>query len=216
MAGDIQSFDFSVGLLRALLWQYNEATNLQALLADKAAWYEANQSGFWRDWIADVFDLRTANDFGLSVWSVILGLPLYVNGADDAGPFFGFDDQTGFNFDNGIFGDQSTYELSTETKRIALRLRYFQLTSSGTVPETNRMLESVFGGLGRAWLLDYHNMTQRYIFNFPLPYDLQYLFNHYDILPRPAGVASSYADATLTYFGFAPGDYNFDNGNFGA
>ena len=215
MAGDIQSFDFSVGLLRALLWQYNEATNLQALLADKAAWYEANQSGFWRDWIADVFDLRTANDFGLSVWSVILGLPLFVNGAGDAGPVLGFDDQTGFNFDNGIFGDQGTYVMPTEIKRIALRLRYFQLTGSGTVPETNRMLAHVFGDYGPAWLLDYHNMTQQYIFNFPLTFDLQYLFNNYDILPRPAGVASRYADATLPNFGFAPGDYNFDNGVFG-
>jgi Protein of unknown function (DUF2612) len=213
--GAIQQFDFSVDLLKAILWQYNEATNLQGLLNAKAAWYEANQSAFWESWLADVFDLRTANDFGLSVWSVILGLPLYTNPPQDLGPVFGFDAQTGFNFDNGIFGDDNTYQLPTATKRIALQLRYFQLTGSGTVPEINRMLAYVFEDRGRAYLIDYHAMSQAYIFDFPVTADLAYLFNNYDILPRPAGVSSQWVDATLTYFGFADGDFNFDNGIFG-
>lgn len=214
MANDIQSFDFSVDLLKALLWQYNEATNLQSLLEDKATWYHVNQTEFWQAWIADVFDLRTANDFGLSVWSIILNIPLFVNTNDDVGPFFGFDSQTDINFDNGIFGDQSTYELPTEIKRIALQLRYFQLTSSGTVPETNRMLKYVFRNFGSAWLLDNQDMTQYYFFNFTLPFSLKYLFNNYDILPRPAGVESTYTDVPDAFFGFALGDYNFDNGIF--
>jgi Protein of unknown function (DUF2612) len=214
--GAIQQFDFSVGLLRAILWQYNEATNLQGLIEAKGIWYEANQTAFWESWLVNVFDLRTANDFGLSVWSVILGLPLYVNPVPNLGDIFGFDDQTGFNLDNGIFGDLNTYQLPTATKRLALQLRYFQLTGSGTVPEINRMLAYVFKDLGRAWLEDYHDMTQAYIFSFPVTADLQYLFNNYDILPRPAGVSSQWIDATLTYFGFAAGDYNFDNGVFGS
>ncbi|MHC5542322.1 DUF2612 domain-containing protein [Singulisphaera rosea] len=215
MPGDIQDFDFSVDLLKALLWQYDEAANLQALLEDKANWYEINQSQFWRDWIANVFDLRTADEFGLSVWSIILGLPLFVNNNNDVGPFFGFDSQTGVNFDNGIFGDENTYELPTEIKRIALQLRYFQLTGSGTVPETNRMLKYVFRNFGPAWLVDDYDMTQYYFFAFPLTFDLKYLFNNYDILPRPAGVQSTWTDTPDAFFGFAIGDYNFDNGNFG-
>lgn len=219
MAQDIQTFDFSVDLLKAILWQYDTAANLQGLLTAKADWYAANQTQFWNDWIRDVFDLRTANEFGLAVWSVILGLPLFFNTAPIVtGPIFGFDSQTGFNFDNGNFGDNNgnTYELPEGTKRIALQLRYFQLTSSGTVPETNRMLAYVFGGLGRAWLEDYGDMTQSYVFDFPLTADLRYLFDNYDVLPRPAGVASAYFDATVPHWGFATGDLNFDNGNFGA
>lgn len=96
-----------------------------------------------------------------------------------------------------------------------MQLRYFQLTSSGTVPETNRMLAYVFRGFGKAWLIDYHDMTQEYVFNFSVPYDLAYIFNNYDLLPRPAGVSSSWTSTTLVYFGFAAGDYNFDNGIFG-
>ncbi|OWK47546.1 DUF2612 domain-containing protein [Fimbriiglobus ruber] len=213
--GAIQQFDFSVDLLRAILWQYTTATNLQGLLNQKAVWYDTNQTQFWEDWYTNVFDLATANDFGLSVWSIILGLPLFVNTGTPTGPVFGFDAQTGYNFDNGIFGGSTSYDLPTETKRIALQLRYFQLTSSGTVPETNRMLKYVFRNYGPAWLIDYHDMAQAYVFNFPVTFDLQYLFNNYDVLPRPAGVSSTWIDATLVYFGFATGDFNFDNGIFG-
>lgn len=211
---DIQLFDFSVDLLKAILWQYDSAPNLIELLEAKNQWYETNQQQFWESWVTDVFDLRTANEFGLAVWSIILGLPLFVNVKND-GPFFGFDDQTGINFDNGIFGDQNTFDLPLDIKRLALRLRYFQLTSAGTVPEVNRMLKYLFADFGTAWLLDFHDMTQRYVFNFPIPYGMQYLFNHFDILPRPAGVASTYTDSTQQFFGFAVGDDNFDNGIFG-
>lgn len=211
----IQLFDFSVNLLQALLWQYNEASNLQGLLQAKSAWYNTNQTQFWTDWHTNIFNLETANQFGLYVWSIILGLPIYVNQSAPTGPVFGFDNATGFNFDNGIFGGSSSYVMPLAIQRIALQLRYFQLTSSGTVPEINRMLKFVFGGFGQAWLNDNHDMTQTYIFNFPVTYDLRFLFSNFDILPRPAGVSSTWVDATLVYFGFAPNDYNFDNGIFG-
>jgi hypothetical protein len=212
---NIQQFDFSVNLLKALLWQYNDAVNLQALLQAKADWYFINQSDFWYNWIADVFNLSTANQFGLYVWGIILGLPLYVNNPYDPDePTFGFDGSGGMNFDNGILGQQngSSQLLPMNTQRIALQMRYFQLTSSGTVPETNRMLKLVFGNFGTAYLIDNHDMTQTYIFNFPLTWDLIYLFTNFDILPRPAGVASNFEDATLEYFGFNSFNYNFDNG----
>jgi hypothetical protein len=218
MTGTIQSFDYNVDLLKAILWQYNDAANLQGILNAKASWYDTNQTEFWENWYDNVFNLATANEFGLAVWSIILGFPLFFNTAPIvSGSIFGFDEQTGFNFDNSNFGDNNgnTYELPIGTKRIALQLRYFQLTSSGTVPEINRMLKYVFSGLGAAWIEDYHDMTQGYIFDFPLTADLRYLFDNYDILPRPAGVSSAYFDATVPHWGFATGDLNFDNGNFG-
>lgn len=216
----IQQFDFSVNLLRALLWEYNEATNLQAILESKSEWYDENQTQFWDNWLTDVFDLRTANQFGLVVWGIILGIKLYVNKPPTPDvPAFGFGPGAGHvNFGNGNFSNQngSSYVLPVETQRIALQLRYAQLTSSGTVPEINRLLKRVFGDLGEAWLIDYGNMRQRYIFDFAIPFDLIYLFTNYDILPRPAGVASDFYDNTNSYFGFGPNHVNFNHGNFGA
>lgn len=217
MSGDIQLFDFSVNLLKALLWEYNSAAKLQELLEDKSLWYEVNQTEFWDDWVADVFDLRTANDFGLNVWAIILNQSIYVNNAPDVllKPTWGFGEFY-VNFTRGNFASKTggTYQLPTETARLLLRLRYFQLTSSGTVPEINRMLKYLFGDLGAAYLLDDLDMTQQYIFTFPLTSEMQYIFNNFDVLPRPAGVKSSFYQAAVLRFGFGPYHANFTRGNF--
>lgn len=219
--GDVELFDFSVDLMRAILWEYNKAGNLQALLTAKQAWYDENQEGFWLNWLVDVFDLRTANEFGLKVWSIILGLDLFVNSPPDSmsKPTIGFDSSFYKNFDRGNFSNFSgsgTNNLSLEIKRLALQLRYFQLVSSGTVPETNRMLAYLFASYGQVYLLDGLNMTQTYVFRFAIPSALAYLLDNFDILPRPAAVGSRYIDATKHYFGFADYGLNFDRGNFGA
>lgn len=74
----IQAFDYSIDLLQAILWQYNDAAKLQSLLEQKQTWYDEQYSEFWEDWYRDVFDLRTANDFGLSVWAILLNIPLTI------------------------------------------------------------------------------------------------------------------------------------------
>lgn len=214
-AQTIQQFDYSVDLLRALLWQYNDAKNLQGLLNAKAIWYLNNQTDFWENWYVDVFNLATANQFGLIVWGYILGFSLYVNTLPYSDqPTWGFASDD-VNFDNGNFNDTggSSTLLPLPIQRIALQLRYFQLTSSGTVPEINRMLKFVFSAYGKAWLRDNLDMTQEYVFDFALPSEMRFLFDNYDILPRPAGVQSGYVDATLSYFAFDGAGNNFDNGN---
>jgi len=216
--GTIQEFDYSVDLLSAFLWQYGAATNLLSLIEQKQAWYDANQTEFWNDWYTNVFNLQTANDFGLSVWSIILGLPIIVatnpNPPDTPSLFFGVLHE---NFTHGNFGTNTpgAVQLTIEQARTVLRMRYFQITSRGTVPEINKFLSILFGDLGGAYVLDGHNMTIEYIFKFPLPSSLEYILTNYDILPRPAGVGATYAIIVGTPFGFDQPE-NFDNGNFGA
>lgn len=90
MSASIEEFDFSVDVLRALLWRNDESTNLQALLQSKQNWYSTNHEQFWADWVTNVFNLNTANDFGLSVWALILGVPLNLIVAPNVGPQWGF------------------------------------------------------------------------------------------------------------------------------
>lgn len=216
---DIQFFDLSVNLLQAILWQYNDAANLQGLITAKQQWYNDNQQSYWQGWIANVFNLDTANEFGLAVWSIILGLPNFINQSSPGPevPIFGFDGSGGVNFDNGILAEPngSSVVLSIETQRTVLQLRYFQLCSSGTVPEINRFLAFLFGPK-MAWLIDNHDMTQTYIFNFPVNWELAYTFNNLDILPRPATVGSAWIDATLSAFGFDGAHVEFDQAPLGA
>lgn len=216
MTDTIQKFDFNIDLLKAILWQYDNALRLQTILEGGQAWVNENHVEFWNNWYRDVFNLGTANDFGLAVWSIILGQPIFFpNVGNPDKPTWGYGEYHK-NFENGNFvsTDGFTYRLSTESARIVLQLRYFQLTSAGCVPEVNRMLKYVFRNMGTAYLIDAHDMSQIYVFNFPLSSDLRFVFDNYDILPRPAGVESSYSVQVTETWGFDEYHENFDNGNF--
>lgn len=212
----VQALDFSVNVMRALLWQHNEALRLQSLVAAKQAWYDENQEQFWTDWVRDVFDLRTANDFGLTVWAIILNIPLAPPGDVDPAdkPIWGFatDD---VNFTNGNFTSAGAAVLTMEQRRLVLRLRYFQLVTRGTVPEVNAFMADLFADYGSVYVVDGLNMNARYVFGFPLPSAIEQVFTKYDLLPRPAGVRVDYVTiGDADGWGFGVYHENFTNGNF--
>ena len=210
----VQQFNFSVDLLRAVLWQYDGAAGLQSLLRSKAAWYDENQRDFWNNWERDVFDLTTANDFGCAVWGLILAVPLSIGL-----PGTGNRQNWGFGPDNlpfelGTFGrlGSGVTGLSLAQKRLVLRLRYFQLISDGSVPHTNFVLQQVFG---QGYVVDNHDMTVTYVFETELPVAVRTLIDQYDLLPRPAGVGINIIYLTDPVWGFGPENYNFENAPFG-
>lgn len=218
----IQLFDYSVDLLQAILWQYNEALRLQSLLQSKQAWYDLNQEDFWIGWYNDVFNLVTATDFGLAIWARILNIPLYINinpEPDDA-PIFGFNEvpsiNTYVNFENGNFSNQgSSIFLTTEQQRLVLRLRYYQLISRGAIPEINSFLNALFSPTGGAcWAIDNFDMTMTYVFNFPIDSTLLQVIEMLDVFPRPAGVGVTFEVLNDSVFGFGDNNQNFGNGNF--
>lgn len=194
----IQQFDFSVNLLKALLWQDQKAANLQAILEAKQSWYDENQTAFWQDWVTDVFDLRTANDFGCVVWAIILGVPaslLYPPTPGNTAPF-GFGSETSTpnvnqNFYGSNFAAQTSAAItfSIQEKRLILQLRYRKLISRGTIPEINKMLaDLITPTYGKAYMLDNLNMTQTLVCQFVIPYNLNLILSNFDVIPRPAGV----------------------------
>lgn len=215
MTDTIQQFNYDVNVLQTVLWQYENAPNIKALLQAKQATWDVNYTAFWEDFYANIFNLKTANDFGLSVWAIILGAPIVYNlpGAGTEGWGFGAFRK---NFNNGNFASSSgtVYRLSTETARIILRLRYYQLTGTCTVPAINRMLADIFEDYGPAYILDALDMTQRYVFGFALPADLQFAFDNFDVLPRPAGVGNSWTVFVEAPWGFNSDATNFNHGNF--
>ena len=216
MTGTIQQLDFSTNLLRALLWQHDNAPRLKALLAEKQAWYDDQNKQFWTDWMRDVFDLRTANPFGLSVWAIILGQPIvFSNVSDPSQPAWGVGTYHR-NFGRGNFASgRQSYELSMETARVILRLRYYRLIGTVQAPAINRALKDVFfENYGPAFVTDLLNMKQMYIFGFVPPTDMQFAFNHFDVLPRPSTVGSQWKIVVEEPWAFGPTRQNFGHGNF--
>lgn len=208
-----QAIDYDVDLLRAILWQYNDAARLQSLLVAKQTWYDTEYLQFWQDWFRNVFDLRTATDFGQSVWAIILGLPLTIEPTQDPS-----DNLWGFgpanrNFDRGNLAPSSAgISLTNDERRVLLQIRYFQLVTRGAVPEINRFLRYVFGALGRVYVRDNLDMTMTYVFEFVPPPRLLFLLQFYDVLPRPAGVDINFTTALRDYWGFGPDNANFNRG----
>lgn len=213
----IQQFDYSVNLLRALLWQYNKAERLEAIITAKQNWYDENQSAFWSSWFTNVFDLRTADEFGCQVWAAILGIKLSITTEPTEGqPTWGFG-SFNQNFTRGNFGQQSSgsVSLTVEQQRLVLRLRYFQLITRGTTPEINRFMAAAFRDYGSVYVQDHNDMSEiTYVFGFALDSQLRYILQQYDVLPRPATIGIGFLNTTRAVWGFGPYNENFRGSNF--
>lgn len=229
---DIQEFDYSVNILQSIIWQYSNATNLTGLIKAKQSWYDKYQTQFWEDWFNNVFNLQTANTFGLSVWSYILQVPTYVLNTPepDDKPLWGFNSfvspgvlaNTYLNFGNGNFSTRGqVLTLTNEQQRFLLRLRFFQLYTPGIVEvsnvdtPTNRPIAGInnflsylvnssdIGYSGQIYVLDGLDMTMTYVFtSADFPPALLSALQEFDIFPRPVGVGLKYYTNYSNQFGF--------------
>ncbi len=211
----VQAIDTSANLLRSLLWQHDNADSLKKLIELKQQWYSENHSQFWNNWFTDVFDISTANEFGLLVWARILNIQLFVELESKSEDVFGFGPDNE-NFSNGNFDipNNGIQALSLEQKRLVVQMRYFQLTTRGAVTEINEFFAGLFPD-GPVYVDDNLDMTADYFFTFSPSSQLQFIFENYDILPRPAGVGINILVQVKDSFGFETFHLNFENGNFG-
>jgi hypothetical protein len=92
---------YNPDILRALKWQHNNAPRIQSIIRQKTLWYNKYNTQFWQQWEETVFDLRTANPFGLVVWCIILGLPLDVFDFQPITNAFAYGRQRGNYMDGG-------------------------------------------------------------------------------------------------------------------
>lgn len=143
---------------RSLKWMHNKAPNITSLITQKSNWYGIYNTKFWDDWKRDVFDLRTANSFGLMIWCIILGVPsqafgLYAKALHWAyGPFRQNFKWSGIepppsdaNLLGGNFtGGSDRTVLNIKEVRACLRLRYYALVGNGSLAFINYALRDVF------------------------------------------------------------------------
>lgn len=199
----IESFDYSINFSPTIIPQYNTATRLQTLINQKQVWYDANHTQFWEDWYTNVYNLITANDFGLCVWSIILDAPYLINYNIVDKPVWGFNkdpsENHNKNFSWGTFAvaSGSRIYLTTEDQRLFLRLRYFKLTTRPTIPAINIFLDLLFNDpdgpyQGGAWAIDNLDMSMKYVFNCNISNALFAAIQLYDVLPHPDCVALDY------------------------
>ena len=163
---------------------------------DFAAWYDY------------VWNVNTAQGFGLDIWGRIVDVSriLQVAGVVDS---FGFNDagtQTMKPFNQAPFYTgppaSTAYSLGDDAYRTLILTKALINISATTAPAINQMLQNLFSGRGRAYVSDLGGMQMRYTFEFYLaPYELSIINS--GIFPHPAGVSVTIVQIipTLT-FGF--------------
>lgn len=214
----VQEFDPSVNVMPSILWQYENAPKFVALIAAQQSWINENQGKFWQDWFRDVFDVDTANSFGLSVWARILEVPLFVETQPTTGNnSFGFGVNRK-NFGNGNFGRNRDGQigLTIEQQRIVIKLRMAQLITRPTAYYINEVLDAVINTPNRH-VYAYDTLDMKfitYVFDYQPDSQLQFLLRNYDLLPRPSGVGTDWIVASRDAWGFGPNRLNFNNGTF--
>lgn len=87
---NIGNISFTINCDLCYLWQYDKAENLVSVLKAEESFLSLNVTNFWEDWFNNVFNLKTANTFGLETWGKVLGVPRYEYIADQRWSFVAF------------------------------------------------------------------------------------------------------------------------------
>lgn len=179
---------------RVVLWQYDKAPNLLGMLSIIESYFRDSTESFWGKradddtydgWIKNVSDIDTANDFGLSVWGIVLGIQRPT-----------------------VVVDNTTKTVSQDFYRRLLKGKYWLMRSNFSNYALNKYLSIVFDG--RISVQDNQNMSITYSVSGELSEEEQYLFdnNKEVILPYPAAVRSDevFEEIILGFEGQEPVD----------
>lgn len=179
---------YDTDIRRVIKWLHNEAPMITSLIEKKAEWYDRHDAKFWEDWTRDVFDIRTANAFGLVVWCVILGVPTALFDVRPPGRAFAFGDKReNFKYEpvsgspapahpsiGGNFAGTNDALRDLDEIRKMLRMRYAAMICNGNVQFINKMLNFIFNN-GKPWDIanqEYFYLADRACQGFPLTYKM--------------------------------------------
>ena len=167
---------------------------------------------FTDEFLTRVWDLTTCETFGLDIWGKVVGVSRYIIAPIDSDSF-GFSEADDGSPDYpSPFNDSPFYGGVQETKNVFCKA--FTNISIATIPDVNKFLKILFYQRGRAYCVNYRDMTIGITFEFELaPYEESILTN-YNVTPVPSGVLVNIRQIVSPYFGFSEDAYPFNDGTF--
>ena len=125
-----------------------------------------------------MFNVATANLFGLAIWSRIVGIP------------------------QSLIVRLGTYLDDEDTFRSLVLLKALSNISRASAPAMNQLLQNWLGSGARAYVQDLGGMAMNYVFEFSLTPTQILILRESGIFLRPAGVLSNIIETDFPVFGF--------------
>ncbi|MBO1325325.1 DUF2612 domain-containing protein [Acetobacter sp. TBRC 12305] len=149
-------------------------------------------------WYALVWNVQTAQGYGLDVWGRIVGVSRVLTISSET--YLGFAEandltEEGFNTAPWYSGVNATtnFALSDEGYRQLIYAKALANITDCSILALNLIAMTLFAGQGDVWVQDNGGMTMTYVFDF-VPTDVQIsIIQNSGVLPRPAGVGVSYS-----------------------
>ncbi len=198
--GEGAEFDFK----QTIISQYQNSPTLFQLIQNFFDYINPNAN---LDQFFDlIWNIDTAVGYGLDVWGRIVGISrivsvpfVHVIGLTSLGFSEGADPLvTGFNqgpFFTGATSSSTTYTnytLTDDQYRTVILAKALANISDGSTRGLNQVLLNLFPGRGNCYVRDNLDMSLTYVFDFTLtPAELATVVQS-GVLPRPAGVSTSY------------------------
>ncbi len=183
---------FAADFSDVILWQYETATNLKKLISKKQEFYNKSIDKFFNDWYTDVFNIDTANYFGLIVWAIILGCSEYVELTSKIGQkAFGFGEFHKNFYESNFALTSYIYSLPTESLRKVLKAQMYNFNSNGSLYDINKVLNVIYPEHNPYVTYDKDTNVLTYHFPIPLSEEDMNIVMFSNMLPAPVGVKRS-------------------------
>lgn len=180
--------------LDTVLSQYANSPVFMQMLEDAAAWFD--QSLDLDNFTDLIWDVTTAQGYGLDVWGRIVGVQRVVQiTADDWLGMTGPPGTSGESLNTKPFfsGGAATdnYALSDDAFRLLILAKAQANICDGGTAAINQILLGLFPNRGNCYVTDGGDLTMTYTFDFVLtPVELA-VVSQSGVLPHPPGVAVS-------------------------
>jgi Protein of unknown function (DUF2612) len=163
---------------QTIVSQYGNSSTIGALI--KGMNMNIDPSADIDNFYNTIFNVSTANLFGLSIWSRIVGIP------------------------QSLIVQLGSFLSDPDTFRSLIMLKALSNISRSSAPAINQLLQNWIGGTNpRAYVNDLGHMQMIYRFEFPLTAEQLLILENSGIFLRPAGVLATIIATAYPVFGFA-------------
>jgi hypothetical protein len=176
--------------------QYAQSPVVMQLIQNASQYFD--QSANWNNFYLYVWNIASAQGFGLDFWGKVLGVSRYLQ-IPAAADYLGFQGAagtaSGYAFNVGVFFDGATatetYSLNDADYLTLLYAKAFANIMRCCIPALNQLLMTLFAGYGDAYVIDNGNMSMTFYLGWsPTAIQLAIL-EQSGVVPHPTGVAVS-------------------------